>query len=422
MSTPQDGTGDTHAATSWRRNVAVVCVAELVAIAGFGVANPFLPLFIQELGIEGERAVRIWSGLIFSTHAIAMAVCAPIWGALSDRYGRKVMVERSMFGGAVVIALIGWVRTMGQFMLLRTVWGALTGTITAATTLVATNTPRKRVGFALGMLQMAIYVGSSLGPLLGGTVADTLGFRAAFWVTGSLLFLAGLGVLFFVREDRTSLVMPPTLDRAGCMEPVTLRDRLLRHVAPVLGTSGLLVLIGIRLLARTGFRMMAPVLPLFVQSITPAGARVASITGLITGVSGATGAAGALGLGRLGDRIGYRAVMIGCAGASALLHVAQFFASGTIALLVLRASTGLTMGGMLAALSASLALVSPAGKEGTVYGIQSAALALANGGGPVLGSIMMAWIGLRWPFLAAAIIFAVAAVAALRLSPSRPSG
>ena len=130
-----------------------------------------------------------------------MGICGPIWGALSDRYGRKVMVERAMFGGAVVIALVGWAQNMGQFMVLRALWGGLTGTITAATTLVASTTPRECVGHALGLLQMAIYIGSSTGPLLGGVVADAFGYRATFWVTGALLFLAGLGVLIFVKED-----------------------------------------------------------------------------------------------------------------------------------------------------------------------------------------------------------------------------
>lgn len=392
-------------------------ITELVAIAAFGVANPFMPLFVQELGVEGERAIRLWSGLIFSTHAIAMAICGPIWGALSDRHGRKVMVERAMFGGALAIALIGWAQTMVQFMVLRTVWGALTGTVTAATALVATTTPRKHVGYALGMLQMAMYVGASLGPLLGGVVADTLGFRATFWVTGALLFLAGLGVLVFAREDRTSLTRPPDRGQTSADDRLALHHRVLRHLAPVLGSSGLLVLIGIRLLARTGTRLMTPVLPLFVQSIVSAEARVASITGLISGVSGALGAVGALGLGRLGDRTGYRAILIGCTTAAAALHVAQFFVGGPTALLVLRAATGLTMGGILASLSASLAHASPHGKEGIVYGVQSSALAIANGGGPVLGSVLMAWVGLRAPFLAAAVVFAAAAVAAFRLPP-----
>lgn len=180
-------------AVSWRRNLAAIWLTELVAIAAFAVAVPFLPFFIQELGVQDEREIRLWAGLVFSTHAIAMGICGPIWGALSDRYGRKVMVERAMFGGAVVIAMIGWAQNIGQFMVLRALWGGLTGTITAATTLVASTTPRERVGHALGLLQMAIYIGSSTGPLLGGVVADAFCYRATFWVRAHCYSCPGWG-------------------------------------------------------------------------------------------------------------------------------------------------------------------------------------------------------------------------------------
>jgi DHA1 family multidrug resistance protein-like MFS transporter len=411
----------TSAPISWRRNLAAIWVTELVAIAAFAVAIPFLPFFVQELGVQGERAIRLWSGLVFSTHAIAMAICGPIWGALSDRHGRKVMVERAMFGGAVVIGLIGWAQNMGQFMVLRALWGALTGTITAATTLVAATTPRKHAGYALGMLQMAIYLGSSTGPLLGGIVADAFGYRATFWVTGALLFVAGLGVSIFVREDFEPVVRPAEEERAGDGTHMPFHHRVQRQLAPVLGSSALLAMLGVHLLARTGTHMMTPVLPLFIQEIVPAGARVAFITGLVSSVSGALGAAGALGFGRLGDRVGHRWILIGCASAAAVLYVPQFFASSPAALLFLQGGTGLAMGGILASVSASLARLSPEGQEGIVYGVQGTVLSIAHGGGPMLGSVLMAWVGLRMPFLAAAALFAAAAIAAFRLLPKGSS-
>ena len=123
-----------------------------MAIVGFTVVFPILPLYVQELGVQGEREVRIWAGVVFSTHAVTMAIFGPIWGALSDRYGRKVMVERAMFGGALLMTLMGFAQNVEQLALLRTLQGMLTGTVTAATTLVATTAPRERVGYALGML------------------------------------------------------------------------------------------------------------------------------------------------------------------------------------------------------------------------------------------------------------------------------
>jgi DHA1 family multidrug resistance protein-like MFS transporter len=409
-------------AVSWRRNLVAIWFAELVAIVGFTVVIPLLPLYVPELGVQGEREIQIWAGIIYSSQAVAMAIFGPIWGALSDRYGRKVMVERAMFSGAVVIGLMGFVRSPQQLTFLRVLQGAVTGTVTAANALVATSAPRERAGYALGMLQMAIYVGASAGPLVGGLVADNLGYRATFWVTGGLLFLAGLAVLFFVQETFQPIVPPVNEQAWADAGRPTLRDRLWNRLSPVLGLPSLLGILGVRLLMRLGARLLGPVLPLFVQEIMPPGGRVAFITGMISGVSAAAGAVGALGLGRLGDRVGYRIVLIACALVSVACYVPQYFVDEPTALLFWQAGTGLAMGGVLAAVSASLARLSPEGQEGIVYGLDATVVSVANAIAPMVGSALAVWLGLRVPFLFAAGIFGLAGVAAARLVPGGRQG
>jgi len=405
--------------TSWQRNLRVIWFAELVAVVGFTVVIPLLPLYISDLGVRGEQEVRIWSGVVLSAHAVTMAIFGPIWGALSDRYGRKVMVERAMFSGALLIALMGFAQNVQQLTLLRALQGALTGTVTAATALVATAAPRERIGYAMGMLQMAVYAGASAGPLLGGLVADSLGYRAAFWVTGVLLFLAALGVLIFVKEEFRPVV-PPVEERvAADTGRLALRRRVWNRLAPVLGSPPLLGLLGVRLVMRLGARLLGPVLPLFIQDIALAGARVASITGLVSGVSAAAGAVGALWLGRLGDRIGYRGILMACAIASAVCYVPQSLVDAPGWLLLLQAGTGLAMGGILASISASLARLAPEGQEGIVYGVDASVVSVANGIGPMVGGALAVWLGLRAPFLFAAGIFGLAGIAAARLLPRR---
>ncbi len=406
---------------SWRRNLAVIWFAELVAIVGFSVVMPLLPLYIRELGVQDENQVRIWAGAVFSVQAVTMAIFGPIWGALSDRYGRKVMVERAMFSGALVISLMGLAQNVQQLAFLRALQGALTGTVTAANALVATTAPRERVGYALGMLNMAIYTGASMGPLLGGLVADSLGYRMAFFITGVLLFLAALGVLFFVREEFQPTVPVESEQVVDGGRGSTLRHRMWIRLAPVLTSAPLLGVMGVRLLMRLGARLLGPVLPLFIEEIALAGARVASITGTISGVSAAAGAIGALGLGRLGDRVGYRKILVFCALGSAMCYVPQFFVTSPGWLVPLQAGTGLAMGGILASLSASLAQLSPKGQEGIVYGVDSSVVSVANAVGPMAGSALAVWLGLRAPFLVAAGIFGLAGVAAARLLSGRSS-
>jgi DHA1 family multidrug resistance protein-like MFS transporter len=160
---------------NWKRNLYLIWVAELVAIAGFSVVMPFLPYYVQELGVTDLRHVELWSGVLFASQAVTMAIFAPIWGALADRHGRKLMIQRATFGGALVLTAMAFVHNVWQLALLRAIQGALTGTIPAAMTLVASSTPRDRAGYALGLLQMAIWAGASVGPLLGGAGSRPLG-------------------------------------------------------------------------------------------------------------------------------------------------------------------------------------------------------------------------------------------------------
>jgi DHA1 family multidrug resistance protein-like MFS transporter len=392
---------------TWKRNLYIIWAAELVAIAGFGVMGSFLPLFIEDLGITDPDAVTWWSGLVFAAHAVAMTIFSPIWGSLADRYGRKIMVERAMFGGAVVLAAMGFVQNVQQLILLRAMQGALTGTVTAATTLVASSAPRERSGYALGLLQTAVWGGASVGPLLGGLIADTWGYRAAFWVTGGLLFVAGLAVWHFVEEDFVPPEQQADKTDGGFWHGLKLvvRDR------------GLLSLFTVRFLVRTATRLTTPILPLFIEVLAPATERIASLTGLVTATGAGTSAVGAVTLGRASDQIGYRRVLLVCTLGVAVVFVPQFFVTNPWQLLLLQGLMGLVMSGVLASISALMANLAPEGRQGAVYGIDASVVSLANAAGPMLGSTIAVWFGLRAPFLLAAGVFFLAAVLGWWLVP-----
>jgi MFS family permease len=75
----------------------------------------------------------------------------------------------------VIIFLIGFTQTPAQFLFLRVFQGALTGTVAAATVLVTSVVPENEIGFLLGLLQTGIALGNSLGPPMGGYLADAIG-------------------------------------------------------------------------------------------------------------------------------------------------------------------------------------------------------------------------------------------------------
>ncbi|MGD8622965.1 MAG: MFS transporter [Anaerolineae bacterium] len=391
----------------WKRNLFVLWAAELAAIAGFTVVMPFLPLYVQDLGITEPNQVKLWSGALFAAQALTMTIFAPIWGSVADRYGRKLMVQRAMFGGAVVLAAMGFVQNVWQLAALRAVQGMLTGTVPAATTLVASSTPRERSGYALGLLQTAIWAGASVGPLLGGLVADTWGYQAAFFVTGGLLFAGGLMVWLLVQED----FVPPPRDR---QDP---ESGFWYGLQLVVRNRSLVSLFSIRVLARLAVRTLGPVMPLFIQSLVPASSRIASLTGLVSFASAASSAVGAVTLGRASDRIGYRKVLLTCALLAGAVYLPQFFVTNPWQLVILQALLGLVMSGVLASISALLANLAPEGRQGAVYGVDSSAVAAANAVGPMLGAGVAVVIGLRAPFLLAAGAFFLAAALVWALVP-----
>ena len=392
---------------AWKRNLYVIWVSELVAIAGFSVAFPFLPYYVQELGITAPGEVELWSGIIIAAQAVTMALFSPIWGSLADRYGRKLMIERATFGGAVILAAMGFVQNVWQLTALRAMQGALTGTVAAAMTLVASSTPRERSGHALGLLQMAIWIGASVGPLIGGFVADAWGYRAAFWLTGALLLVSGLTVWRFVKEDFT----PPPPDARSS------RGSMWSGIRLVMTISSLVALLGVRVITRLGTSITSPILPLFIQNLAGPDARVASLTGLISGITAATSAVSAVVLGRACDRYGPWGVLLASTAATALLYAPQALVTGPWQLLLLQAAAGFTLGGMVTSTTAFQAKLAPEGCQGAVYGLDASATSVASAVGPLLGAGAAAGFGLRLPFLLTSGALAGAAGLVWKLLP-----
>ena len=178
---------------------------QLLSTAGFSLVSPFLPLYIKELGVATVGSLEFWSGMVFSMQALTMMITSPIWGVVADRYGRKPMLLRATLGGAVLITLMGFAQNAEQLVLLRTIQGAVTGVISSVNALVASSAPKEKMGSSLGLLMFARWGGIALGPVIGGILGDAFGFRESFWITGTILAIAGVCVWLWVHEEFTPL-------------------------------------------------------------------------------------------------------------------------------------------------------------------------------------------------------------------------
>ncbi|HEX9116456.1 MAG TPA: MFS transporter [Anaerolineae bacterium] len=397
----------------WRRTLYTLWFTQFIAIAGFSFVTPFIPYYIQGLGITDTASVALWAGLSSSACSFALALMAPVWGALSDRYGRKVMILRATLIGAVVLALMGFVVSVQQLLALRFLQGVFTGTIAASTTLVAGIVPDEHRGAALGSLQTAVYLGTTLGPLMGGVVGDAFGYRRSFWITGALLLLSGLLVLLFVKEH-----FQPAADT------LTQRRPGYRQSLAFLASGGVLLiaLLTARILLRAGMMIPAPTMALFVQSLLPGGQHAALVTGLISGSMAIGGALGAPLIGNWGDRWGYRPLLIASGILGVIAFIPQSLAPSAGWLIVFQFLSGFAEGGTLATTMALLAGVAAGGHQGTVFGLDASATGLASAIGPLLGAGIAALLGLRAPFILAAAVLGAGVLVVLsrvpRLAPS----
>ncbi|MCU0519376.1 MAG: MFS transporter [Anaerolineae bacterium] len=392
-------------AKEWKRNLTVVWIAQLLAIMGFSSTAPIYAYFIQYLGVDDALIAR-WSGAVIAISSISMGVLGPVWGALGDRHGRKAMVMRAMFGGAVIIGLQGFSQNIWQFAALRLIQGALTGTVTAATALVASNTPRERLGETLGKLQLAIFLGQAVGPTTGGFVADTLGYRATFWLTAAYLIVAGGLILFLVRER-----FVPSADALRG----SLWTRMRQDVSAIFAGSLLGLVLGLRFALRVGLNITSPTIPLIVQDLMPGSTLLGSASGLLSTISGISSALAAPIVGRWADRGNSRSLLMGSAMLSAVALIAQAMAPVYPLLVVAQFFLGLGIGGTLSVISAYIGRMAPEGRAGTAFGLDAMAVSLSGAVGPSVGGWLSDTISRRTPLWVGGVAMAAAGLAVLRL-------
>lgn len=394
--------GELHTVT-WKKTLYAVWVGEVLAIAGFSTSTPIIPFFLEDLGVSDPVQLKLMVGLIQSLPAISLAIFAPIWGSIADNYGRKIMLLRAMFGGTVILFLQGMSTSPWHLLILRTIQGCITGTVGAATVLVASMSPEKERGYSLGLLQMAIFLGSSLGPLFGGFVSDAFGHRVNFFATGALLFAAGVVVAIFATDD---FVPPPN------------RKSVIRSLVPDFGilknSVALWTLLAVVAADQIAGSIVSPFLPLFIKDISADVSRAASDTGLVLGVGAIASAVAAVLVGKVSYRLGYQRTLVVCMVGAALFTIPQSLVRSTTQLLLLRIVSSFFIGGNMPSVNALIAIKTPEGKQGSIYGLRSSVASAGAAVGPAIGSSIALAAGYGSVFIATGTILALTGLSVLR--------
>lgn len=343
--------------------------------------------------------LKLLTGLVQALPSVSLVIFSPIWGGIADNYGRKPMLLRAMMGGTVVMLLMGLVTAPWQLVVLKTIQGCLTGTVAAATIMVASISPQEEVGYGLGLLQMAIFLGASLGPLIGGVIADFFGLRVNFFATSALLLAAGIVVARFAHDNFT----PPAHRKS-------IVSSLWPDFRPLARSRALWALMAVIAADQIAGSVTGPFLPLFIQKISAAAARVGFTTGLIIGAGALASALAAIIVGRFSYRLGYRRVLIVCMIGAAVFIIPQAFVHNPLQLLFLRIVSSFFVGGNLPSVNALIAQRVEAGKQGSIYGISAAIASGSNALGPIIGASVALAGGFGAVFLTTAAVMASAGI------------
>jgi MFS family permease len=370
----------------WRRNLVICVIGSFTTLVSLSMLLPFLPLYVQQLGVTSPAAVVQWSGVAFGATFLGTAVTAPIWGRLADRYGRKPMLVRAAIGMAIVMSLIGIAHSVAELVVLRLMAGLIGGYASAAIVMIGTQAPRERAGWALGILSTGALAGNLVGPLIGGFLPTWIGIRGTFFAGGAMIAAAALLTIVLVRED-----FHPESDAkrktVGASVPSIPTNRIV--------TAALLLTAMMVLLANMSIE---PIITVYIAHLNVPTDRLARTAGIVMACSAFGSILTAARLGALADRIGSWNVIIGCLVATGLVMVPQAFVTHWWQLAALRGLMGMTIAGLLPSIAKLVRHSVDDRNSGKMLGYLQSAQFSGQVVGPLIGAQIGVHIGLHSVF------------------------
>ena len=383
---------------TWKRTVYISLVCVFCTAFGVSQLAPILPLYFHDLGVQTPEAMSLWSGLATGATYIIVCLAAPFWGRVADKKGRKITLIRSSFGMALCNALIAFQTTPEGVVLIRLIQGLVSGFYSASITLIASETPIERTGWALGLLASANLAGSLIGPLLGGYIADTVGIRNDFIIVGALMGLAGVLATIFIHEN---YVPQPN--------PEKLSIRKLKEQIPEF--NSIVALCVASFIYAICIMSLQPVISVYIKGIVPSDTEnLAFIAGAVFSAMGIAQLMSSSPLGKLVDKIGPRKVLVISLIYVGILNIPQAYVSDVYQLAIIRFLQGFGLGGMLPALNTYLSSKTPREFTGQVFSYNQSCLFFGYFLGSVGGASLMAWLGFTTLFWVSGGLFIISAL------------
>ena len=383
---------------TWKRTVYISLVCVFCTSFGVSQLGPILPLYFHDLGVNTPEGMSLWSGLATGITFLIVCLAAPFWGRLADRKGRKITLIRSSFGMALCNVLIAFQTTPEGVVLIRLIQGLVSGFYSASITLIASESPIERTGWALGLLASANLAGSLIGPLLGGYIADTVGIRNDFIIVGILMGLAGVLATAFIHEN---YVPKPNIEKLSISK--------LKEQIPEF--SSIVALCVASFIYAICIMSLQPVISVYIKGIVPSNTEnLAFIAGAVFSAMGIAQLMSSSPLGKLVDKVGPRKVLVVSLIYVGLFNIPQAYVTDVYQLALIRFLQGFGLGGMLPALNTYLSYKTPREFTGQVFSYNQSCLFFGYFLGAIGGSSLMALLGFTTLFWVSGGLFILSAL------------
>jgi len=394
----------------WRRNRLAINIAAALVFSGFTFVMPFLPLYVKELGIQGDAEIATWSGLLITVAPLLAAFLGPVWGRLGDRYGMKIMVERCMIALAVHWGFFGFARNTYDLLVLRIILGMFGGFGILAMPLLVSTTPKEHMSRSIGYLQTVQMISSAAGPLIGGMLADWIGIRSTCLVSTAFCIVGLVLINRLYRE------MPPTGFSVSSRQHgprISLREAV---ALPSFGTM-IAVIFSVNFIERS----FTPVVPLYILELGTSLSNAAKTAGLILSLGLLSEAISASILGNQLKTVAPRKLLLWRLSGGLLVSLPMGLVWATSQLLVLRLLMGLLAGGCMVVIYTLGSRIIPAQTRATSFSFLSSSGLLGAAVGPVVAGTLT-HISLRAIFFFNSFVFLFLLILSFRSIGGQGSG
>ena len=369
---------------------------------------PFLPVYLLELGVEQEQ-LALWSGLSFSISFFIAAIMAPVWGRLADQHGKKLMAIRAGILIGLSYLWSAFVQDEDQFLLVRAFQGFANGFMPAAMTMVSLSVPKERVGTAMGIFQMGLVLGNTVGPLTGGLTELAVGMRPVFMVAGITLFIVTAAIAIFVKE--------PQVESEASVKTTSFSEDL----QAAKQNKVLLHILGLYFLVQAVMLMLQPIVAIYVGELKGSMEGAAMLAGSILSGGGVMGMIMTNVWAAYGQRRGYfRVISYGLMGTGTVLLL-QSLPFGLWWFGALQLLIGVFIVGIFPSLGSAMTVNTDPSVRGRVFGLATTSQQLGNMIGPLFASIVATYWGTSYVFLVAGIGMMISGYLVLKIHGNRPN-